>query len=274
MRQSAVLASALLALACGGAGEAPPSRRPPDGMAPDPEADRWSVRTSVVLEAGSEAILYGSGRVLEVLVCEGDTVQGGQTLVRLSGDRAASASATASMSVLRSAEIIEWNAQRDFERACELHEAGALSTSALEGARTAHEAARSALDQARAGTAAARAGRDASTVEAPFDGIVVRVPARSGDLADGSPLLVLTGGGGILARALLPESSYGRLSVGDNAEFITSAMPGMVFEGRITAISRAVDPVTGLLPATIEMDDPSGLLAPGLYGTLEISGTD
>ncbi len=222
------------------------------------------------LEASNEALLFASGRILSVLVSEGDTVAANQTLVVLSGDRTMQTTASATSRAVEAATLALGNAEAEYGRCLELYEAGAISLQALEGAEAVLRSAEAAGSEARAADAGARAGAVATRVEAPFDGVVGRVWARVGDSAGSEPVLMITGGSGYRALLLLPEREMGRIGTGDRAVFATSALPGMVFEGIVVAVAAALDPVTCLLPVTVRFEDPEGLMAPGLYGTVTV----
>jgi len=228
------------------------------------------ISASVRVEAGDEALLFGSGRITGVFVEEGDYVTAGQVLVGLSGDAMVDGAVAAGISGVESARVEASNAEATYERCRELFEAGALSSEQLEGAETAMLASRSALQAARFNLYGALSGRSASTVDAPFDGVVGRVWASEGMMAGNEPLVMFTGGGGFILRALLPERNIGIVAVGAPAVFETSSLPGESFNGRVTSVSPGIDPVTGLLPVTVALEDGNGLI-PGLYGTVRIN---
>lgn len=265
-----ILAALLLLCACGG-------RRPEAGSGSVVPAvpggasgGTGLISASVRVEACDEALLFGSGRVTGVFVEEGDSVAAGQVLVGLSGDALVDGAVSAGLSGVEAARVEASNAEAAFRRCSELYEAGALSSEQMEGAETAMLASRSALQAARAGLYGALSGRSASTVDAPFDGVVGRVWAREGLMSGSGPLVMVTGGEGYVLRALLPERCIGALGVGDPATFETQALPGESFGGVVTSVSPGIDPVTGLLPLTVTIDDPSGMLFPGIYGTVRM----
>ncbi len=270
MRRLILIPAIAVFAACGGAdgGEsAMPDRHLPDSSAQGPGEAAVSVR----LEAGEEALLFGSGRVISVEVEAGDTVRAGQVLVSLSGDAVVENAVSARARELEAARVEADNSEAQYLRCAELFEAGAVSAADLEGAGTAMTAADAAFRAAWAEYSSAVSGREASVIQAPFDGVVGRVWAGEGDMAGTDPLLMLTSGSGLQARALLPESELGCIDPGASAEFESISAPGMRFEGRVSTVSPCVDPVTFLLPVTVTIEDPEGRLAPGFYGTLSIA---
>ena len=266
-----ICAVLLLLCACGGREPAAgPESAQPAAESRNAGGESLFISASVRVEACDEALLFGSGRVTGVFVEEGDSVTAGQVLVGLSGDALVDGAVAAGLSGLESARVEASNAEADYERCRELFEAGALSSEQMEGAETALLASRSALQAARSDLYGALSGRTASTVDAPFDGIAGRVWAGEGMMAGNDPLVMVTGGGGFVLRALLPERSIGVVGEGEQARFVTSALPGESFTGTVTSVSPGIDPVTGLLPVTVTLDDTSGVLFPGIYGTVRI----
>lgn len=228
-----------------------------------------TVEASARLEAGREALLFGSGRVVEVAASQGDTVSEGQVLVGLSGDAAASGAMQAARMELAASETELENARRDLDRAASLHSSGAVSLQELEGAGTAVEAARAAVDGARARLAAAEASAVASTVNAPFDGVVGRVWARKGALAGEAPLVQLVSRGGLQGRLLLPRSCAGRIRIGADAAFSASGSSFPELAGSVTSVAAGLDPESGLLPVTLTFPVRHGI-PPGLMGRVSI----
>ncbi len=268
--RTGICAALILVCACGGGspGTGDASAVPvPSDAAP---GEHGTISASVRVEACDEALLFGSGRVTGVFVEEGDSVTAGQVLVGLSGDALVDGAVAAGLSGVEAARVEASNAEAAYRRCSELFEAGALSSEQMEGAETAMLASRSALQAARADLYGALSGRSASTVDAPFDGVVGRVWASEGLMAGPEPLVMVTGGGGFVLRALLPERYIGSFEIGDPAGFETTALPGEVYGGVVTSVSPAIDPVTGLLPLTVTLDDPSGTLFPGIYGTVRM----
>ena len=228
-----------------------------------------TVEVSARLEAGREALLFGSGRVVEVAVSEGDTVSEGQMLVDLSGDLAAAEAMQAARMELAAAETEMGNARRDLERAASLHASGAVSLQELEGAGTAVVAARAAVDGARARLAAAEAFAVASTVNAPFGGVVGRVWARRGALAGEAPLVQLVSRGALQARLLIPRRYAGRIRTGAEAAFAASGSSFPELAASVSCVAAGLDPESGLLPVTLTFPAHPGI-PPGLMGSVSI----
>jgi len=228
---------------------------------------------SARLEGAEEALIYPSmpGRVEEVLVSEGDFVEAGQRLIKMDTDQQAGAGSSAALAGLSAARANQENARANFERLEALYEAGAVSAQDLDAVRTGLEAATAQLSQAQAGYTQARTARDNAWIAAPFSGRIGRIWARAGNSSSGaSPLISISGNGGVLARILLPERDIYSLEVGQAAYVTVGALDNMSIPGVVTAVSPSVDPISGLVSVEVRFDDTEGVLRPGLSGRVAV----
>ena len=80
-----------------------------------------------------------------------------------------------------------------------------------------------------------------SNVRAPFDGIVYSLPARQGGfVAAGDLLLQVADLRKVLVRAFVDEPDVGRLAPGEPIEITWDAIPGRVWQARVTTIPSTV----------------------------------
>lgn len=275
MQKTTVLTAAALLLSSCGNGSGPAEERmvPVAVTVAAPSSISETVYAPARLEGASEALIYPAmgGRVEEVLVSEGDSVEAGAPLVRLSTDRQISAGTSAAWAGVSAARASEANALRALERTASLYEAGAVSEQEMETAQVMYQTARAALQQALAGAEQAAGTADNSLVTAPFAGRVVRIWAREGNTAGGGPLVSVTNGSALVARILLPESEIASLSAGLPAWVGVTAYGGESFPGQVTAAARSVDPVSGLVPVEVTFGNPDGRLVPGMSGRIAVT---
>lgn len=231
-----------------------------------------TVLVPCVLEGAEEAVLAVPNpvRVEEVHVAPGDSVRAGQVLVSLQTDRALSAGVTAAAAGVSAARAGARYARDNLDRIETLVESGAASRGRLESAQAAAESAEAGLREAQASYREALSGAASGQVRAPFDGVVTRVAAREGSPASGG-LVALTGGGALEAELLLDQSRLSELRPGLPVFFRSPHLPGSIYEGTVTSVSPAVDPVSGLVPARIQLADTTGALFPGLDGTATVA---
>ncbi len=224
------------------------------------------------LEGMEEALIYAAmpGIVEEVLVREGELVQQGQQLVRLDTDQQTSAGTAAALAAVSAARANANNASDNLERLSALYEVGGVSEQQYDAAAAGAEAAAAALNQAYAGYTQVRALSDRSYIEAPFEGVVGRVWARTGNTAMGQPLVSIVNPSGVRAHVFVSEDHLYAVRAGLPAVISLSSSGGNSYPGVVTAASSVVDPVSGLVPMEIQFEDSDGILRPGMTGRVTI----
>ncbi len=112
------------------------------------------------------------------------------------------------------------------------------------------------------------------TVTAPVGGVVAELAAREGmTVTAGAPLFRINGVSSVWVNAEIPESQAALVRQGTPVEAHTPALPGMAFKGKVGAILPQVNTATRTLTARIELANPGGQLVPGMFATLNFSGT-
>jgi RND family efflux transporter MFP subunit len=224
------------------------------------------------LESVDEVILEVSvpGRVTAVHVAEGDTVSAGDLLVSTTVDGVSSAGVSASIAAVSASETLDDYYSGNLERVGSLLETGAATPGDYEEALAQARTAASTLSFARAAHAGALDGQSRGTLSAPFSGMVTRVLARVGNPSLG-PMVALSGMGALQCRVYLSQNSLPWIQPGLPAFFVTTHHPGALFHGTVSAAGFSVDPTSGLVPVTVQIPDSSGLLLPGMSGTVTIA---
>lgn len=114
-----------------------------------------------------------------------------------------------------------------------------------------------------------------TTVFAPVGGVATELDARVGmTVMSGAALLRINGLATVWLLADLPESAAAGVRPGAAVEARTPALPGTIFKGRVNAILPQVDAATRTLKLRIELANPAGLLAPGMFATVNITPAD
>ncbi len=67
----------------------------------------------------------------------------------------------------------------------------------------------------------------------------------------------------------VPEPYTGDVEVGQTVKFSVPAFPGQMFHGKITRFAHSVDMKTRTMPVEMDVDNASGLLAPGMFPEVE-----
>lgn len=217
-----------------------------------------------------------AGRVKEVLVREGDTVEAGQLVARMDVatleaekrqaeaqlDQARHAVATAQATVEQRTSELDL-AQSTFNRSTDLVARGFVSAQKLDGdraqmlaARATLVAARSRVVEAQAGVAAAQAAvkriaaeiADADLV-APRAGRVQYRMAQPGEvLGAGGKVLSLLDLADVYMTIFLPTSAAGRLAIGSEARLVLDAMPQQPVAAKVSFVASEAQ----FTPKTVE----------------------
>lgn len=197
-------------------------------------------RVAVVSEIG--------GRVEEVLVAPGETVEAGAPLLRLDqrGQELDLATAEAQLAEARSA----------LERVERLNASGssAVSSVQVQEAQTAANLAQVAVDRAEFEL-------DRRIIRAPIGGVVGLTEASLGDyLVTGSEITTVSAPDPLKVGFALPESAVSVLEPGLEVSVLLPSRIGQVLVAKITAIDTEIDPVTRLIGVEARLiGDLSGL---------------
>jgi RND family efflux transporter MFP subunit len=177
--------------------------------------------------------------VRDVLTATGLTVRPGSPLIQV-GDSPASGLA------FRQATDALAFAQKDLARVQRLYDQQLAANDQL-------IAARKTLSDAEAAVAAQRAaggGNGGQIITSPIAGVVSQVVAVKGQqVAVGAPLLTVVADGGFLAQFGVEPTQAGQLAVGQPVRIASVLDPNVTVQSRLTAVGRAVDPATRLVPA-------------------------
>lgn len=211
---------------------------------------------NLVAEDEVKVVSETEGKVVALLVEEGDTVARGQRLLQVDrGD--------ADLAVTK-AELALRNSSLIFERAEQMAADRLISPQDLDKARYARDLARHELDEARHRL-------QKTTVVAPFAGrITVRNVQLGQTVKSGDELLTLADFDPLVARIFLPEREVLDLRVGQPAELSLKAREDVRFRGRIRRISPVVDTGSGTVKVTVEAQEPPPSVRPGAFVSVGI----
>lgn len=275
-RTAGAIAVALLTVAaCKGADEPPPAVDAPRVVAIGPEnvtlvemtdlASGPTLSGQLTAERSASIRAEVSASVVQVLHEQGDRVSAGALLAKLD-DTSIRDMWLSARSGLTSAQTVADQAQREVLRAERLHAAGAIADRDLEAARNALIATQAQLADARARVASAQKQLDATSVKAPFAGIIAERDVSAGDVvAPGAPLFTVIDPASLRLEAAVPASSLAEVRIGMPVRFTVSGYADRAFEGRVTNINPAADPATGQVRIYVSIPNTAGQLVTGLF---------
>jgi HlyD family secretion protein len=243
-----------------------------------------------------------SGRVVQLSVVEGQTVQRGDLLLRID-PTAFEAAVRRSEAMVAQARAQEAQARANLlqatsaaQRAEQLASGDRLiSQQELEQARTQQRVSEAQLEAARYGVSQATASLNEAqealrktTIVAPMTGRVTRLNIEEGETAvvgtmnnPGSLLLTVADLGEMEAAVKVDETDVPHISHGDSATVRIDAFPDRTFTGRVTQIANSAIQGQGTAAAgqqnqsvdfevVITLDNPPPNLRPDLSATAEI----
>ncbi len=268
----------------GGGGSAGGKQGPPpatvivSSVVQKPVQERRRITGSLRAVQRSEVAAQESGAVKRVLVDVGDSVKAGDLLVELDDRRLKASLAEANSRLIAAASVVEERVAEenraliDLERMKDLFRSKAVSEREfLDSQREAavSTAQKNSAEQERDATESARdflqVRADDLAVAAPFDGQVVDRHVDPGEwLSPGNPVITLISSGTIEAWMSVPERFVAEISA--PASSLEIVVDGNDMRVPAKAIKRVadIDPVTRLFPVVVEIDNPDGVLAPGL----------
>jgi membrane fusion protein, multidrug efflux system len=154
---------------------------------------------------------------------------------------------------------------------------GVVAGNDLEVAQKAVEGYRARLEAASESEKAAKAALQSITeiqgylqVRAPFDGVVTERNVHPGALVgpgsgSGVPLLKVEQIARLRAVVPVPEKYVAGMTEGAKVEFSVPAFPNETFSGTVARIAHSVDVKTRTMPVELDVANPKGRLASGMF---------
>jgi len=218
-----------------------------------------------------------TARIKTVLVKENDEVQAGQTIATLDGKDYEAKKDQAQFKVT--------NTKSKYDRVAYLNSIGAKSDQDLDDARYEYDTAQSALQEAESDL-------NETVITAPMSGVVVGEPKTAGTMAvqgSDNPTVIMTiadlSSKQIVAK--VDETDIGSVKVGQQATFTVDTYTDKTFTAHVSQISKtdtgnSWDTTSSKSSSSstsasviyyyviLDVDDPEGLLFPGMTTRVEI----
>jgi len=249
-------------LIAAGEGQGPPLTAVTSATA---EADEWEITLAGIgtLEAAQGVTITADlpGRVMALYFDGGEQVEKGEVLLEQD-----TSSETAQ---LRAAESALTLARSTLDRTSRLRRSNTVSQSDLDAANSNAESAEAQVENIRTSLAKKR-------IVAPFSGrLGLRRIDLGQDLAQGVPVVSLQAVDPMRVNVSLPQRSLSRIAKGQAVRVTTDAVPGVVFDGQISAIDTEIDPATRTVRVQAELENPDSIdgkpsLLPGMFASVEV----
>ena len=245
--------------------------------------------TEVIDVVGSLAPKYQTdvksqmtGLVREVYVTEWVPVRKGSILAKLDAReedvvlQKADADRAAARANLLAAETAGRRAEREYQRAIKLKEAGLMTQQNLDDALTGKEAAEASIASAKAQANAAEKGVNYAgtrlskmVIVAPMDGVVsyrdINVGDLVGEMGAQKPLFRIVDNRILDLTVNIASRSLEKVRVGLPVTFTTDAFPGKTFAGKVSFINPIVSDADRTIQVRIEVPNQEQILKGGLF---------
>jgi membrane fusion protein (multidrug efflux system) len=207
-------------------------------------------------EADAEVVARVGGAVVRIAAEEGQRVRAGDLLAVIDPRqlRLEMAQARAQLDKV----------ENDYRRQVELHQKGLVAAGAFESTRF-------ELAQRRATWELARLQLSHTELRAPFDGVVAERHVKAGqNLAPGTTAFRVVDAARLRAELHAPERQLSRLRPGQPVLVSVDALPGRSYAARVARIAPTIDARTATFKLTVELNDPSGELKPGMFARVGV----
>jgi Cu(I)/Ag(I) efflux system membrane fusion protein len=112
------------------------------------------------------------------------------------------------------------------------------------------------------------------TVRSPFSGTIIERLATQGSYVDtGTPLYRIADLSHVWVQLDAYESDLPLLQTGQEVRLTVEALPGEVFEGRVTFVDPVLNQSTRTTRVRIEVHNPDGKLRPGMFAEARVEST-
>jgi membrane fusion protein (multidrug efflux system) len=167
------------------------------------------------------------------------------------------------------AQLANLEAQRDlariqYGRSEELVKAGVISKSEYDNASAQRKATEAQVGDIKAAIAR-------KTIHAPFSGILgIRQISLGQYLAAGQAIVSLQALNPIYVNFGVPQQDTPKMSIGRGLQVTTTDLPGVVFNGKITALDSVINEQTRNIQVQATFQNQGGKLRPGMYVQVEL----
>lgn len=172
---------------------------------------------------------------------------------------------------LAAAKAQEANLLLEYDRAQRLYKESAMSKQQFDAVETQYKAVVAQVEQSEAMFKSAKSQLSDATVTAPIAGIIGKRYYEAGDMANPAmPLVTIVQMARVKITFDATEEDLGRLAVGQKANVMVKSYSDRAFEGKVVKISPVLDPLTRMAEVEVLIDNPGGLLKPGMFAKTEV----
>ncbi len=237
-------------------------------------AHHFSAPGSVASDVSRTVTVYSlaNGFAVRVPVELGQKVSRGQLLAVVDSPDLAKA-----ISAYQTAKAEEALDDKQLNREHKLYQHGAAPRAAVETAQFADQRARievtAAASQIRLLDGSPASPSALVEVRAPIGGTIIKQNISRGEAVENTYLFRIADLSRVWVLCSIYENQLSRVRVGDAAHLKLAAYPNLKLQGRIINISRILNAATRTATVRVVLNNPRGLLMPGMFATARFTST-
>lgn len=217
------------------------------------------VASGLVSSAKEARLSFKIGGIInQMFVEEGQSVRKGQLLATLN--------LTEINAQVNQAQLASEKAERDLSRVKSLYADTAATLEQLQNATTGTNLARQNLT-------IAQFNRSYAQIRSTVDGTVTRKVTNAGEyVAAGASVYLISSNhrSDWVVRVGVSDKDWARLRLNNRASILLDAYPDQTFQGIISELAQAADPVNKLYEVEVRINPGAAKLAPGLFAKVTI----
>ncbi|SOD88379.1 efflux RND transporter periplasmic adaptor subunit [Spirosoma fluviale] len=217
------------------------------------------VASGLVSSAQEARLSFKVGGIVDrMFVEEGQSVRKGQLLATLN--------LTEINAQVSQAQLANEKAERDLGRVKSLYADTAATLEQLQNATTGTNVAKQNLT-------IAQFNRNYAQIHSTVDGTVTRKVTNAGEFVPAGASVYLISSNrrsDWVVRVGVSDKDWARLRLGNRASISLDAYPGKTFNGTVTELAQAADPVNKLYEVEIRVDPGTAKFAPGLFAKVTL----
>lgn len=217
------------------------------------------VASGLVSSAREARLSFKIGGIInQMFVEEGQTVRKGQLLATLD--------LTEINAQVSQAQLANEKAERDLNRVKSMYADTAATLEQLQNATTGTNVAKQNLT-------IAQFNRSYAQIRSTVDGTVTRKMANAGEMTSpGATVYQISSNrpNDWVVRVGVSDKDWARLRLGNRASVALDAYPDQTFNGTITELAQAADPVNKLYEVEVRINPGAAKLAPGLFAKVTL----
>ncbi len=109
-------------------------------------------------------------------------------------------------------------------------------------------------------------------IAAPISGTIADREATTGESGEdaGKKLMTIINGSSVQVSANVYEKDLDRIQTGQRVQIKVASLPNRIFTGQVSVIGSTVQGETRVVPVRTRLDNPNGVLKPGMFAELEV----